>query len=78
MGCHVAGHGDDMVYTGDRFLDKTKPITCVCVCVCTWYHGRVSTARWGLLRRVRFTYPLRLLAYNPVQLADRGLSDLVS
>ena len=39
------------------------------VCV----HGTV-----GSLRRVRFTYPLRPLAYNPVQLADRGLSDLVS
>ena len=35
----------------------------------TWtcVHGTV-----GSLRRVRFTYPLRPLAYNPVQLADRG------
>ena len=41
--------------------------------VCPGIHGTV-----GSLRRVRFTYPLRPLAYNPVQLADRGLSDLVS
>ena len=41
--------------------------------VCPGIHGTV-----GSLRRVRFTYPLRPLAYNPVQLADRRLPDLVS